>query len=96
MKLLPFNYQYTTADLEAFANGLVSELLPPGVQGSVFDSGCVWMTLLQAAVDQKPIKPVTDSTLGTYCGDHTFAQPISSHWIPSKRTSTTSSHSKRR
>ena len=64
----------TAADLEKLALDLLSEIPIPGVEGYGFDSGIIRQTLLQAAVDQKSIKAVTDSTLGTYSDDYTLAQ----------------------
>src|SRR6056297_604946 len=64
----------TAADLEKLALDLLSEIPIPGVEGCGFDSGIIRQTLLQAAVDQKSIKAVTDSTLGTYSDDYTLAQ----------------------
>jgi len=64
----------TAADLETLALGLLSEIPIPGVEGCGFDSGIIRQTLLQAAVDQKSIKAVTDSTRGTYSDDYTLTQ----------------------
>ncbi|AGB33309.1 hypothetical protein Natpe_3540 [Natrinema pellirubrum DSM 15624] len=64
----------TASDLETLALDLLSEVPIPGVEGCGFDSGIIRQTLLQAAVDQKSIKAVTDSTLGTYSDDYTLAQ----------------------
>jgi len=69
----------TASDLETLALGLLSEVPIPGVEGCSFDSGIIRQTLLQAAVDQKSIKAVTDTTLGTYSDDYTLAQL---HTIP--------------
>jgi len=64
----------TASDLETLAEGLLSEIPIPGVEAAVFDSGIIRRTLLQAAVDQKSIKAVTDTTRGTYSDDYTLAQ----------------------
>ncbi|WP_207212776.1 hypothetical protein [Halogeometricum borinquense] len=64
----------TAADLETLALDLLAEIPIPGVEGCGFDSGIIRQTLLQAAVDQKSIKAVTDTTLGTYSDDYTLAQ----------------------
>ncbi|MCQ1021463.1 ISH3 family transposase, partial [Acinetobacter baumannii] len=42
--------------------------------GCGFDSGIIRETLLQAAVDQKSIKAVTDTTQRTYSDDYTLTQ----------------------
>ncbi|WP_373189910.1 ISH3 family transposase [Halolamina sp.] len=64
----------TAADLETLALDLLAEIPIPGVEGCGFDSGIIRQTLLQAAVDQKSIKAVTDTTRGTYSDDYTLAQ----------------------
>jgi len=64
----------TASDLETLALGLLAEIPIPGVEAAVLDSGVIRQTLLQAAVDQKSIKAVTDITLGTYSDDYTLAQ----------------------
>jgi hypothetical protein len=64
----------TSSDLETLALNLLSEIPIPGVEGCGFDSGIIRQTLLQAAVDQKSIKAVTDTTRGTYSDDYTLAQ----------------------
>jgi len=64
----------TASDLETLALDLLSEIPIPGVEAAAFDSGIIQQTLLQAAVDQKSITTVTDSTLGTYSDDYTLAQ----------------------
>jgi hypothetical protein len=64
----------TSSDLETLALDLLSEIPIPGVEGCGFDSGIIRQTLLQAAVDQKSIKAVTDTTRGTYSDDYTLAQ----------------------
>ncbi|WP_222912727.1 ISH3 family transposase [Natrinema sp. SYSU A 869] len=64
----------TASDLETLALDLLSEIPIPGVEGCGFDSGIIRQTLLQAAVDQKSIKAVTDTTRGTYSDDYTLAQ----------------------
>ena len=64
----------TASDLETVALGLLAEIPIPGVEGCVFDSGIIRETLLQAAVDQKSIKAVTDTTRKTYSDDYTLAQ----------------------
>ena len=51
----------TASDLETLAVGLLSEIPIPGVEGCDFDSGIIWETLLNAAVDQKSVNAVTDS-----------------------------------
>ena len=52
----------TVSDLETLALDLLSEIPIPGVEAAAFDSGIIRQTLLQAAVDQKSIKAVTDTT----------------------------------
>ncbi|MEF8881096.1 MAG: hypothetical protein V5A34_01050 [Halapricum sp.] len=69
----------TAADLETLALGPLAEIPIPGVEGCGFDSGIIRQTLLQAAVDQKSIKAVTDTTRGTYSDDYTLTQL---HTIP--------------
>ncbi|WP_435093379.1 ISH3 family transposase [Halorubrum sp. N11] len=64
----------TASDLEALALDLLAELPIPGVEGRGFDSGIIRQTLLQAAVDQKSIKAVTDTTCGSYSDDYTLKQ----------------------
>lgn len=64
----------TAAALETLAEAIVSEIPIPGVDGCDFDAGIIRKTLLQAAVDQKSIKAVTDSTRTTYSDDYTLAQ----------------------
>ena len=64
----------TASDLEILAEGLLEEIPIPGVEATAFDSGIIRRTLLQAAVDQKSIKAVTDTTRGTYSDDYTLAQ----------------------
>src|SRR6056297_991262 len=64
----------TASDLETLAEGLLAEIQIPGVEAVAFDSGIIRRTLLQAAVDQKSIKAVTDTTQGTYSDDYTLAQ----------------------
>ncbi|AUX07821.1 transposase IS4 family protein [Halalkaliarchaeum desulfuricum] len=64
----------TASDLETLALGLLAEIPIPGVEGCSFDSGIIRRTLLQATVDQKSIKAVTDTTRGTYSDDYTLAQ----------------------
>ncbi len=64
----------TASDLETLALDLLSGIPIPGVEGCGFDCGIIRQTLLQAAVDQKSIKPVTDTTRGTYSDDYTLAQ----------------------
>jgi len=64
----------TASDLETLAEGLLAEIPIPGVEAAAFDSGIIRRTLLQAAVDQKSIKAVTDTTRGTYSDDYTLAQ----------------------
>ena len=51
----------TASELETVALGLLAEIPIPGVEGCGFDSGIIRQTLLQAAVDQKSIKAVTDT-----------------------------------
>ena len=75
----------TASDLETLAVGLLSEIPIPGVEGCVFDSGIIWETLLNAAVDQKSINAVTESTRKTYSDDYTFDQL---HTISAKRLET--------
>lgn len=64
----------TASDLETLADGLLAEIPIPGVEGADFDSGVIRSTLLQAAVDQKSIKGVTESTRKSYSDDYTLAQ----------------------
>jgi hypothetical protein len=64
----------TASDLETLALDLFSEIPISGVEAAAFDSGIIRQTLLQAAVDQKSIKAVTDTTRGTYSDDYTLAQ----------------------
>ena len=64
----------TASELETLAEGILSEIPIPGVEGCGFDSEIIRQTLLQAAVDQKSIKAVTDTTRGTYSDDYTLAQ----------------------
>ena len=64
----------TAADLETLALGVLAKIPIPEVEGCSFDSGIILQTLLQAAVDQKSIKAVTDSTRRTYSDDYTLAQ----------------------
>ncbi len=51
-----------------------SKIPIPRVEGCGFDSEIIRQTLLQAAVDQKSIRAVTDSIRGTYSDDYTLAQ----------------------
>jgi hypothetical protein len=71
----------TTSDLETLAVGLLSELPLPGVEGCDFDSATIWKTVVQAAVDQKSIKAVTETTRCTYSDDYTFEQL---HTVPAE------------
>jgi hypothetical protein len=71
----------TTAGLETLAEGLLSEIPIPGVEAVAFDAGVIWRTVLDAAVDQKSIKAVTDTTLKTYSDDYTFTQL---HTVPAE------------
>nr|WP_232833843.1 ISH3 family transposase [Saliphagus sp. LR7] len=64
----------TASELETLALGLLAEVPIPGVEAAAFDSGIIRETLLQAAVDQKSIKAVTDTTRRTYSDDYTLAQ----------------------
>ena len=64
----------TASNLETLAEDLLAEIPIPGVEGCSFDSGIIRRTLLQAAVDQKSIKAVTDTTRGSYSDDYTLAQ----------------------
>ncbi|WP_114579690.1 ISH3 family transposase [Saliphagus sp. LR7] len=64
----------TASELETLALGLLAEIPIPGVEAAVFDSGIIRETLLQAAVDQKSIKAVTDTTRRTYSDDYTLTQ----------------------
>jgi len=50
----------TASELESLALGLLDKLPIPGVEGCYFDSGIIRQTLLQASVDQKSIKAVTE------------------------------------
>ena len=52
----------TAVDLEILVEGLLAEIPIPRVEATAFDSGIIRQTLLQAAVDQTPIKAVTEST----------------------------------
>ncbi|MFC7200748.1 ISH3 family transposase [Halospeciosus flavus] len=64
----------TASDLETLALNLLAAIPIPGVEGCGFDSGIIRQTLLQAAVDQKSIKAVTDTTRGSYSDDYTLKQ----------------------
>jgi hypothetical protein len=64
----------TASDLETLAEGILSEIPIPGVEAAVFDSGIIRQTLLHAAVGQKSVKAVTDSTRNTYSDDYTLTQ----------------------
>jgi len=64
----------TASDLETLALDLLTEVPIPGVEAAAFDSGIIRQTILQAAVDQKSIKAVTDTTRGTYSDDYTLEQ----------------------
>lgn len=64
----------TASDLEILALDLLDEIPIPGVEGCGFDPGIIRQTLLQAAIDQKSVKAVTDTTCGTYSGDYTLTQ----------------------
>ncbi|MEF8826668.1 MAG: ISH3 family transposase, partial [Halapricum sp.] len=64
----------TASDLETLAVSLLQELPLPGVEDCGFDSGIIWETVTQAAVDQKSIKAVTDTTRRTYSDDYTLTQ----------------------
>ncbi|AUX09843.1 transposase [Halalkaliarchaeum desulfuricum] len=64
----------TASDLETLALDLLAEIPIPGVEGCGFDSLILRQTLLQAAVDQKSIKAVTDTTRGSYSDDYTLTQ----------------------
>jgi len=64
----------TAANLESLAVSLLQELPLPGVEDCGFDSGIIWETVAQAAVDQKSIKAVTDTTRRTYSDDYTHTQ----------------------
>jgi len=64
----------TASELETLALDLLTEVPIPGVEGCGFDSGIIRQTILQAAVDQKSIKAVTDTTRGTYSDDYTLEQ----------------------
>ena len=72
----------TALDLETLAEGLLTELPTPGVEGCGFDSGIIRRTLLQAAVDRKSIKAVTETTRGTYSDDYTLKQL---HTVPADK-----------
>jgi len=65
---------FTASDLETLAIDLLTDLPVPGVEGCGFDSEIIRQTVLQAAVDQKSIKAVTDTTRGTYSDDYTLKQ----------------------
>ncbi|OYR64258.1 ISH3 family transposase [Halorubrum ezzemoulense] len=65
---------FTAPDLESLAVSLLQELPLPGVEAAVFDSGVIWETVTQAAVDQKSIKAVTDTARRTYSDDYTLTQ----------------------
>lgn len=75
----------TASDLETLAVGLLAALPLPGVEGCSFDSGVIWQTVEQAAVDQKSIKAATDSIRRTYSDDYTLAQL---HTIPAAELET--------
>jgi hypothetical protein len=64
----------TASDLETIALNLLAEVPIPRVEGCGFNSGIIRQTLLQAAVDQKSIETVTDTTRGTYSDDYTLIQ----------------------
>lgn len=64
----------TASELETLALGLLAEVPIPGVEGCGSDSEIIRETLLQAAVDQKSIKAVTDTTRRTYSDDYTLTQ----------------------
>ena len=75
MKFLYHPYTIlTSSDHETLALNLISEIPIPGVDAAAFDSGIIRQTLLQAAVDQKSIKAVTNTTCGTHSDDYTLAQ----------------------
>jgi hypothetical protein len=65
---------FKAADLETLAVDLLAELPIPGVEGCSFESGIIRQTLLQAAVDQKFIKAVTDITPGSYSDNYILKQ----------------------
>jgi hypothetical protein len=79
----------TTSDLETLAVSILMELPLPGVEAAVFDSGIIWETVTQAAVGQKSIKAVTDTTRRTYSDDYTFEQL---HTIPADQLEATVNH----
>lgn len=64
----------TAGDLESLPEDHLAEIPIPGVEGSDFDPGIIRKTLLQAAVDQKCIKGVTDTTRNSYSVDYTLVQ----------------------
>jgi len=76
--MMRFLYQpdtvFRASDLETLAEGLLVEIPIPGVEAGAFDSGIIRQTLLQAAVDQRSIEAVTDTTCGTYSDNYTLKQ----------------------
>lgn len=64
----------TAAGLETLAGSLLADIPIPRVEGCGFDSEIICRTFLQAAIDQKSIKAVTDPTRRTYSDDYTIAQ----------------------
>lgn len=64
----------TISGLETLALDLLAAIPIPGVEAAAFDSGIIRQTLLQAAVDQKSIKAVTDTTRWSYSNDYTLKQ----------------------
>ncbi len=64
----------TASDIEYVTLDLLAEIPIPGVEAAAFDSGIIRKTLLQAAVDQKSIKAITDTTRRTYSDDYTLTQ----------------------
>ena len=71
----------TASDLETLAEGLLSKLPIPGVEDCGFDAGIIWRTVLDAAVDQKSVKAVTETTHKTYSDDYTLTQL---HTVPAE------------
>ncbi len=85
------NYLYhpdtipTASELETLAEGLLAEIPVPGVESYGFNSKIICRTLPQAAVDQKYIKAVAETTRETYSDDYTLAQ---FHTVPPEELET--------
>ena len=65
---------FTASDIEILAKVLLTKLPILGVEGCGFNSGIIRQTFLQAAVDQKSIKTVTDTTHRTYSDNYILEQ----------------------